>query len=82
MKNKKKLLSRPVSIKTEKNYRIRFRDEDQLELVKDAARQQGIPFNTFVIDVCEKAARFLLENNPRDGAKVLTNAVNASLTER
>lgn len=77
MRDKKK-----TPLKTEKNYRIRFRDADQLALIKKAASQQGIPFNTFVVDVCEKTARLLLKTSPRDGAAVLTNAVNEALTER
>lgn len=73
MKVKKKLPPKPKN--REKNYRIRFRDSDQLALIKKAAAQQGISFNFFVADVCEKTARVLLRNAPVDGSKVVTNAV-------
>lgn len=71
-----------IPAKPEKNYRIRFRDEDQLALIKKAAAEQGIPFNTFVIETCETTARVLLKSSPRDGAKVISNAVHVALTER
>jgi predicted HicB family RNase H-like nuclease len=81
MKIKKKRQSPPL-YKQEVSYTIRFRDADQLALIKKVAKQQGISFNGFVIDVCERTAKTLQKTNPRDPQKVVSDAINAALTER
>jgi uncharacterized protein (DUF1778 family) len=68
--------------KPEKNVRIRFRDEDQIAVIKKAAQNQDLSFNRFVIEIAERAATVLLKSKIRDSKKHLTDAVTEALSER
>lgn len=65
-----------------KNVRIRFKDQDQLDLIKRAAKVHGKSLNAFVISVCEMAAEILVNTEPVDSSRVISRAVREALTER
>ena len=64
-----------------KNVRIRF-NQEQLDLVRRAAKLHGMSVNSFVIWVCEDAAAILVNIPPVESRKVISSAVRQALTER
>lgn len=57
---------------TEKNYRVRFRDEQQLRLVQRAAKRHGLSLNTFVTHMAEVTAKLMLKRGARLPLDLLT----------
>jgi uncharacterized protein (DUF1778 family) len=66
----------------EKNIRIRFKDADQVAMIRKAAERGGLSFNRFVIEVSERVATSLLSTKPQDPLQLINDAVHESLTRK
>lgn len=71
---------KPSSV--EKNVRIRFRDSDQLELIKKAARQQRLSMNMFVRIMSDRAARVMVEAKPTAMVKFFESALAEEFSDK
>lgn len=66
----------------EKSIRIRFRDESQVKFIREAAKQQGLSFNLFVIHASETTAQVLLKKDLPSGLSVVADAAKQAHRER
>jgi uncharacterized protein (DUF1778 family) len=71
MNNKKKLTP-----STEKSVRIRFRNQAQVDAIKQAAKLQKESFNSFVIFASEAVASALTGTKPVDSKAVIAAAAS------